>query len=387
MAQVKATLTEIADFQYDNQRTTRDGEFSPATTVLLGGPGVGKTQWSMNVFPKIVAEARGLTIDEVAVILTQPAIRDSQEYAGIGIPSRQDGDSGQLVTRFSLPNLLEQIEQRRKDGAKCIVIVADEISAASDDVQKLFAPLVDKYDKRLGDNYVGSDVVLIMTGNRAGKDRAGARRLLAHLPNRSAVFELKTDHPAFADWGDANGIHSLFTAIARTVDGFFVDEPPSEDGQFCTYRQVEQSSDYLKQREATDRFVDTITPAIEMGIASFIGIDAAAMFASFARQIAEGIPTAEEIFTNPLTSKVPSNPASQQFAVNRATADLPKYGPEAGNQLYDYVNRLAPDLQVIAGVKVAKAAIRAGINLNSDLANAFMEKHADLIELATNIGE
>ena len=178
-----------------------------------------------------------------------------------------------------------------------------------------------------------------------------------------------------------------FTAIARTVDGFFVDEPPSEDGQFCTYRQVEQSSDYLKQREATDRFVDTITPAIELGIASFIGIEAAAMFASFARQIAEGIPTAEEIFTNPLTSKVPSNPASQQFAVNRATAELHKYGPEAGNQLFDYVNRLARDLQVIAGVKAAKAAIRAGINLNSDLANAFMVKHADLIELATNIGE
>lgn len=384
MAHVKATLTEIADFQYDNQRTTRDGEFSPATSVLLGGPGTGKTQWSMNVFPKIVAEARGLTIDEVAVILTQPAIRDSQEYAGIGIPAKQDG-SGQLVTRFSLPNLLEQIEQRRQDGAKCVIIVADEISAAADDVQKLFAPLVDKYDKRLGDNYVGSDVVLIMTGNRA-KDKSGSRRLLSHLPNRSAVFELKTDHPAFADWGDANGIHSLFTAIARTVDGFFADGPPTEDGQACTYRQIEQSSDYLKQREATGRFVDTITPAIELGIASFIGIEAAATFASFARQIAEGIPTAEEIFTNPLTSKVPSNPASQQFAVNRATADLPKYGPEAGNQLFDYVNRLAPDLQIIAGVKAAKAAIRAGINLNSDLANAFMAKHADLIELA-NIGE
>ena len=128
-------------------------------------------------------------------------------------------------------------------------------------------------------------------------------------------------------------------------------------------------------------FTDHVSPVIEKGIASYIGIDAAAMLASFARQLTEGIPTAAEIFAAPLTAKVPSNPASQQFAVNRAIAEIGKHGPEAGNKLFDYVNRIAPDLAIIAGGKVARASVRNNILLNSDLAGAFMIKHHDLIQL------
>ena len=384
MAHVQATYSDIADFQFDNQRTQRDGVFAPASTVLLGAAGSGKTQWSMNVFPQLVAEARELDIDEVAVVLTQPAIRDSQEYVGVGIPQRDEG--GELVTRWSVPNLVSEINGKLAAGAKCVVLVIDEISACGDDTQKVLAPLAGKFEKRLGDTYFGEELVVIMTGNRAGKDKAGAKRLLAHLANRSAIFEVMTDHAAFADYAEANEFHALIPSIARTVDGFFADKAPSEDGQVCSYRQIEQVSDYIKQREATGRFVDTITPAMEIAIAAFIGIDSAQMLASFARQISEGIPTAEEIFADPLTAKVPDNPASQQFAVNRATAEIGKHGAEAGNRLFDYIDRIAPDLQVIAGVKAAKAAVRAGVLLNSDLAHAFNIKHLDLIELA-NTGE
>ncbi len=385
MAHVQATLDDIGDFQLDNQSTKRDGVFAPASTVLLGAAGSGKTQWCLNSFPQIVAEARGLAIDEVGVVLTQPSIRDAQEYVGVGIPQRENDE---LVTRWSVPNLVSEIKALLEHSKcvpkkKCVVLVIDEISACGDDTQKVLAPLVGKFEKRLGDHTFGEELVVIMTGNRAGKDKAGARKLLGHFANRCAIFEVLIDHGSFAKYAEANDFHPLVPAISRTVDGFYADAPSAGDGQVCTYRQIEQVSDYLKQREAAGRFVDTITPAMEIAIAAFIGIDSAAMLTSFARQLAENIPTAREIFDNPLGANVPDNPASQQFAVNRATADIADYGPEAANQLFDYINRLAPDLQVIAGVKAARQAVRAGLLLNSDLANSFMVKHHDLIELAS----
>ena len=377
MAHVKATFAEISLLQKINQRTVRDGQFSPSSMIILGGAGGGKSQWCKNEFAKIVAEARGLAADEVVVELTQAAIRDDQEYAGVGVP--QKSDTG-LVTRFSLPNLIERINELRDAGAKCIILVVDEVSAASDAIQKLFAPVADKFDHRLGDHALGNDVVIAMTGNRA-KDKAGSRRLLAHLPNRACVYDLQADHAAGADWLEAHEGHPLLVAAIRSLDGFISESAPTEDGQMCSMRQVEQTSDWLKTAEEIGEFTDYVTPLLEKGIASYIGLDAAAMLTSFARQLAEGIPSAAEIFAAPLTAKVPSNPASQQFAINRAIAEIGSYGPEAGNNAFAYANRLSPDLAVVVGVKVARASVRNNILLNSDLAGAFMVKHHDLIQL------
>ena len=377
MAHVKATFSEISYLQQINQRTMRDGEFCPSSMIILGGAGGGKSQYCKNEFAEIVRQARGLAAGEVVVELTQAAIRDDQEYAGVGVP--QKADKG-LVTRFSIPNLIERLDELRAAGAKCIVLVVDEVSAASDAIQKLFAPVADKFDHRLGDHVLGNDVVIAMTGNRA-KDKAGSRRLLAHLPNRACVYDLQVDHAAGADWLEDHDCHSLLVAAVRSLDGFISEASPTEDGQMCSMRQVEQTSDWLKTAEEIGEFTDYVTPLLEKGIASYIGIDAAAMLTSFARQLAEGIPTADEIFTAPLAAKVPSNPASQQFAVNRAIAEIGRHGPEAGNKLFDYVNRIAPDLAIIAGVKVARASVRNNILLNSDLAGAFMIKHHDLIQL------
>ncbi len=377
MAHVKATFAEIAQLQKINQRTTRDGEFCPSSVIILGGAGGGKSQFCKTELAEIIREARGLAADEMAVELTQAAIRDDQEYAGVGVP--QKSDTG-LVTRFSLPNLIERLDELRSGGAKCILLIVDEISAASDAIQKLFAPVADKFDHRLGDHVLGSDVVIAMTGNRA-KDKAGSRRLLAHLPNRACVYDLQVDHAAGADWLEAHDCHPLLVAAVRTLDGFITETSPTEDGQVCTMRQIEQTSDWLKTAEEIGEYTDYITPILEKGIASYIGLEAAATLASFARELAEGIPTADEIFAAPQTAKVPSNPASQQFAVNRAIAEITRHGPEAGNKLFDYVDRIAPDLAIIAGVKVARACVRNDILLNGPLAGPFMIKHRDLIKL------
>ncbi|MAS97511.1 MAG: hypothetical protein CMF29_01055 [Kiritimatiellaceae bacterium] len=384
MGYVQATLQDIADSQRINQAIQKNGVFAPSTLALVGPPGTAKTQWSKTVFPEIVAEARGLDLSEVEVITRQPGPRDHQEFNGVGVPQKRERD-GALVTRFSLSSLSEEIENALLAGAKCVVLVIDEFTACNDDQQKLFAPLVDKFEKRLGEYVFGPELVVVLTGNRS-KDKAGSKRMLAHVANRGAVFEVVPDHAAFAAYGEANEFHPLFTDIAKTVEGFIDESTPTEERQACTYRQIEQCSDFLKKAEELGLFTDTISPAIEMGLAAYIGQDAAATVRSYARQVVEGIPTAAEIFANPTGAKVPDSPASQQFAVNRAVAELANYGPSAGNDLFDYIARTAPDLQITLGVKVARASVRAGIYLNSALANAFMIKHHDLIELANLAG-
>ena len=159
----------------------------PQTMMILGQSGVGKTQWFRFELPKLVAKAKGVAIDKVAVILTQPSSRDATEFAGVGIPSKND--EGQLVTRFSLPNLIEQIEFEKASGAEYVIVVLDELSGAADDVMKAVAPILDVKQKQLGEFPLPDKTLVVATGNRS-KDKAGSRRLLAHLPTRMKTVEL-----------------------------------------------------------------------------------------------------------------------------------------------------------------------------------------------------
>ena len=97
MAHVKATFSEISYLQKINQRTMRDGEFCPSSMIILGGAGGGKSQYCKNEFAEIVREARGLAVGEVVVELTQAAIRDDQEYAGVGVPQKAKKRAGHKV--------------------------------------------------------------------------------------------------------------------------------------------------------------------------------------------------------------------------------------------------------------------------------------------------
>jgi hypothetical protein len=118
-------------------------------------------------------------------------------------------------------------------------------------------------------------------------------------------------------------------------------------------------------------------------MAQMIGKRAAAMVASHARDIAFELPTPEQVFTNPMTCKVPDQTGHQLLTVNRAIANLASQNDsEAANQLFVYIARCRPDLQITLAVKICKATTNAGLTLSHPSANQFIALNSDLLGLA-----
>ena len=134
----------------------------PQTMMILGQSGVGKTQWFRFVLPKLVAEAKGVAVDKVAVILTQPSSRDATEFAGVGIPSKNN--EGQLVTRFSLPNLIERIESINEDLA--LPALPNQVCTADCDGINVAPRIIEERVAYIINNILG-DAIRKGTGTKA----------------------------------------------------------------------------------------------------------------------------------------------------------------------------------------------------------------------------
>ena len=370
---VQQTIPQIRDFQRINCALD-----TAMAQVILGPAGSGKSHFCRFEMPQIIAEARGISIDQVGVVFTQPAIRDSVEYSGVGLP--QKTPEGQLVTRFSVPALIEQIQQQRDLGALVVLVIYDELSAAADDIQKVIAPSLDDNDRRLGDMPVGDDVIFIATGNRS-KDKAGSRRLLSHLINRVAICEMDRDDPAWITWARNNGINELMVSCAETYPDFFEYEAPTEDGPFNTYRQATNAAKILDGFIASaDNWDGMISNTVRDWMAQMIGDRAAAMLQSFSENIVNDVPTPEEIFRDPLAAYVPDDTCYQMIAVNRATANLGRFDSQAANKLFEYIERCRADIKITLAKNLCDIAAKKGLDLNSEAARDFMVKHRSLLK-------
>ena len=361
-----------------NTRMNLATEGQTMSQVILGPSGSGKSHWCKFTLPHIVADVKQCDVDDVAVVFSQPSVKDSQEYVGLGLPQKRD--DGRIATRFSIPQLLEEIEAALDSGSKWVIVILDELAACNDDMQKTLAPMLDKGDRRLGDFQIPDNVIPVATGNRV-KDRAGSKNLLQHLVNRCDLIELVIDHSEFIQHHKDNGGHPLVIACAEANTDWF-EESPAEYRSFCTYRSATAVSDLLFAFEKLNPEWDgLITRELQTSISYKIGVKAASVLQVVSRDVLHDIPSAEDIMQFPDRANVPNNTGYQMFAVNRAIANLTERDSEAANNVFTYIARCRPDLQISLGVKLCKAATRKGLSLSSDIANSFMIKHHDLLSL------
>jgi hypothetical protein len=346
--------------------------------VILGPSGSGKSHWCKFTLPHIVADVKECDVADVSVVFSQPSVKDSQEYCGLGLPQKRD--DGRIATRFSIPQLLEEIEAALDSGKKYVIVILDELAACNDDMQKTLAPMLDKGDRRLGDFQIPDNVIPVATGNRV-RDRAGSKNLLQHLVNRCDLIELVIDHSEFIQHHKDNGGHPLVIACAEANTDWF-EESPAEYRSFCTYRSATAVSDLLFAFEKLNPEWDgLISRELQTSISYKIGVKAASVLQVVSRDVLHDIPSAEDIMQFPDRANVPNNTGYQMFAVNRAIANLTERDSEAANNVFTYIARCRPDLQISLGVKLCRAATRKGLSLSSDIANSFMIKHHDLLSL------
>ena len=371
---LEMNFKQIESYQALNQQLP-----IPMVQVVLGAPGSGKTAHAKSVLPRIIATARGINESDVAVIVSRPSLRDSVEFTGVGIP--QKDEDGQLVTRFSLPNLLEQINTALKTF-KVALVILDELSSADDDIQKALADCLDPETRTLAEQPLPANVVFHATGNRS-KDKAGSRRLLSHCINRVAVTELVSETSIWIDYSRKQGVNELIVSTAECHPDFF-EGVPIDGGSHNTWRQATNAANLIDVHAANQPAWDgLISSDLEMFMAQMVGKKAAAMVASHARDIAFELPTPEQVFTNPMTCKVPDQTGHQLLTVNRAIANLASQNDsEAANQLFVYIARCRPDLQITLAVKICKATTNAGLTLSHPSANQFIALNSDLLGLA-----
>ena len=370
---VEMNFKQIATYQAMNQQLD-----IPMAQIVLGPPGTAKTAWFKNTFPSIIAKARGIDELEIAVIVSRPAIRDAIEFAGVAIP--QKDQDGNLVTRFSLPNLLEQINIALKTH-KAVLVILDELSAADDDIQKALADSLDAETRTLAEHPLSENVIIVATGNRS-KDKAGSRRLLSHVIGRVAITELISETSIWVDYSRKRGTNELVVSTAECHPDFFEDVPV-DGSTHNTWRQATNAANLIDIHSANEPAWDGLVSSdLEMFMAQMIGKRAAAMVASHARDIAYELPTPEQVYANPETCRVPDQTGHQLLTVNRAIANLgAQNDSEAANQLFTFILRCRPDLQITLAVKICKATTDAGLILSHHEANNFIRDNSDLLGL------
>ena len=371
---VEMNFKQIATYQAMNQQLD-----IPMAQIVLGPPGTAKTAWFKNTFPGIVAKARGIDELEIAVIVSRPAIRDAVEFVGVGVP--QKDEDGNLVTRFSLPNLLEQINIALKTS-KAVLVILDELSGADDDIQKALADSLDAETRTLAEHPLPENVIIVATGNRS-KDKAGSRRLLSHVIGRVAITELISETSIWVDYSRKRGTNELVVSTAECHSDFFEDVPV-DGSTHNTWRQATNAANLIDVHAANEPEWDgLISSDLEMFMAQMIGKKASAMVASHARDIAYELPTPADVYANAETCKVPDQTGHQLLTVNRAIANMgAQNDPAAANQLFSYLLRCRPDLQITLGVKICKATTNSGLTLSHPGADKFIAINSDLLGLA-----
>ena len=347
---------------------------------LIGPVGVGKTQYFKGPFRDLYAEHVGVSVDQLGFIQERVANRDSAEIAGVALPSK-DAD-GNIITQFTKPPLITKIEQTGRDYG---IILFDELLQAGTDVQKVLADVLDPAERTLAGWAIPDGWIVCFTGNRTS-DKSGATRMLSHLLNRCAVFELQFDIKGWADWAADNGVNPLAIdcALAYADDGFFADCVPTEDGPFCTPRSLVRAAQHLTAFTESAEFDGIDLPSyVESLLAANIGDRAAGMLSRHIA-MADQVPTARDIFADPAGANVPDATGYQLLAANRAINAA--HDADTGEAALAYITRLRPDLQVSLGSKLLRASARNGWVLTSDVAVAFIQKFHDLLPLAQTAG-
>ena len=398
MAHIKTT---IAQFQKVVPLVLASGNQQPVG--LIGPVGVGKTQYFKGWFRELYAEHVGVSADQLGFIQERVANRDSAEIAGVALPSKDS--NGDIITQFTKPPLITKIQQTGRDHG---IILFDELMQAPADVQKVLADVLDPAERTLAGWAIPDGWIVCFTGNRTN-DKSGATRMLSHLLNRCAVFELQFDVKGWADWAVENGVNPLAIDCAMayqskdTSTKFFADCVPTEDGPFCTPRSLVRAAQHLTAFMDSDAFTGNqthnalldpenpdlgtqrsmIPSYVEALIAANIGATSAKTLCKYI-DMADDVPSADAILANPTGANVPDDTGYQLIAANRAMNAA--HDADTGEAALAYVIRLRPDLQVSLGSKLLRASARNGWVLTSNVAVAFVHKFHDLFPLAQTAG-
>lgn len=249
---------------------------------------------------------------------------------------------------------------------KPVILMLDEYGKANPGVKTALTRVLQEYT--IGAMRLPPGSIVFCTTN-LGAEGVGDM-LAAHQRNRITVVRMaKPSAEAWIDWGINNGIDPAILSFVRenpqlmqsfddvgknAEDNPYIFHPNAQRTAFVTPRSLEAASNIVKQRKNFDQ---TALTAALMGT---IGQRAAMDMAAFI-DLADQLPSIEDIKTKPETAPVPTSAAAKCMVVYRSLSLIDEEWAKKGwlDNWMTYLKRLGKEEQALFCIAVMTPGYRA----------------------------
>ena len=220
------------------------------------------------------------------------------------------------------------------------ILFLDEFNGAPQSVQAAAYQLV--LDRKLGDYELPTGWSIIAAGNRAG-DRSVTHAMPSALANRFIHLDFDVSNDDWNLWAQDKDIHvdirSYMRAFPANLHNF---DPVTNPRSFPTPRSWSFVNDIYNSGLNPDDEYEVIKGTIGEGVA--VG------FLAHVKNL-HGLPTVEQVLTDPEKAKLPTN-SSAQYAMVEALH--PKITTNNAGRVMTYITRMPVEYQTI----FIRAAVR-----------------------------
>lgn len=326
---------------------------SDNTCHLVGEPGIGKTA----MFDKIVEKTgfKGVYIDVPNV-----------ELGDLGVPV----PNHETKTVHFYPN-----EYWGFHTGEPLVIFLDEFTKGAQNVQNMLHPLLN--EGRLGGTKVHNDTLVITAGNLGG-DGVGDN-MKAHTRNRLTIINVKKPHSginadgtidddSWGAWAVQNDVAAEVitwvkeypTTLASYLDGGqaenpYIYNPKKPQVSFVSPRSLVKASNIVKKRQAITH------NALKTALEGTIGAAGARDMLAYL-DVADSLPTWEQITTKPNEAPVPTSPAALCILAFNALQRIDRTNL---SKWFDYMKRTPKELQSVFCLTAMKSDAKKQLMMTS----------------------
>lgn len=282
--------------------------------LLIGEPGCGKTSMG-----RAIAEAIGAELH-----ITHPARQNPINYTGF--PSKTaDGD----MMTWAEPELLHKLSTGRN------VLVIDEIGQCGNTMQSTMGGLM--LDRCVNSVRVSDETFIIATSNGV-EHGAGSRSILTHTADRAMIRYVDYQYPDFETYfysRDNLDVYAL--AFLKRMPQYLKDFSPDRtiNASPRSWEMAAKLNPALPYAQMSRLLKGYLPAGIVLPYMEF-------------RQVADRLPSIDEVLANPTTTPVPDEIDTRYVSVaSLSTVTVQRARVAVFETAMQYIGRFPPELQTM----------------------------------------
>ena len=279
-----------------------------------GSPGIGKSN--------MVEQIRQLL--GVKLIDQRFSQMDPTDVRGLPMTLQEGID---WWTRYAIPGFLPRVERDGEEG----ILLLDEFNQAPQAVQAAGHQLI--LDRCLGD-YVLPEGWMVMAAGNKMDDRAQAIRMSTSLTNRFKNVDVDVDVDEWKVWARGAKQDPVIIALINSDNTILHDMSDKGAAAWPSPRTWELLSDHVPYMTKENEYNTAV---------SCVGKGAGGIYVAF-KQLGDQVPTVDDIFANPMTARIPTEPSAMFFVSGMLSTQVTE---DRFPNFLKYQQRLALEYQTV----------------------------------------